>query len=236
DVRQMAMLLEGMWLHVLKTCSEIEMARLERQIIAVSLEERSKIGRDLHDGLGSHLSGVEMLSKVLQKKLEADAPDKALQLGRIRNLIRDAIEKTRRLAHGLYPVHIIEQGLEASIEELIVEVESLYYVECSLVYSSKGEALENNAATHVYYIIREAVFNAARHGMAKHIAITIEKDHRHLVVTIEDDGRGIADASHQTGMGLHTMKYRAKAIGASLSIQPGARVGTVVSLAGEVQE
>jgi len=236
DVRQMAMLLEGMWLHVLKTCSEIEMARLERQIIAVSLEERSKIGRDLHDGLGSHLSGVEMLSKVLQKKLEADAPDKALQLGRIRNLIRDAIEKTRRLAHGLYPVHIIEQGLEASIEELIVEVESLYYVECSLVYSSKGEALENNAATHVYYIIREAVFNAARHGMAKHIAITIEKDHRYLVVTIEDDGRGIADASHQTGMGLHTMKYRAKAIGASLSIQPGARVGTVVSLAGEVQE
>ncbi|MDP3480555.1 MAG: cache domain-containing protein [Desulfoprunum sp.] len=236
DVRQMAMLLEGMWLHVLKTCSEIEMARLERQIIAVSLEERSKIGRDLHDGLGSHLSGVEMLSKVLQKKLEVDAPDKALQLGRIRNLIREAIEKTRRLAHGLYPVHIIEQGLEASIEELIVELESLYYVECSFSYSSLGEPLDNNAATHIYYIIREAVFNAARHGMAKHIAILIEKDHGHLSVTIQDDGQGIADASHQKGMGLHTMKYRAKAIGASLFIQPGEQGGTVVSLSGEVQE
>lgn len=236
DVRQMAMLLEGMWLHVLKTCSEVEMARLERQIIAVSLEERSKIGRDLHDGLGSHLSGVEMLSKVLQKKLEADAPDKALQLGRIRNLIREAIEKTRRLAHGLYPVHIIEQGLEASIEELIVEVESLYYVECSHAFSSVGEPLDNNAATHVYYIIREAVFNAARHGMAKHIAITIEKNQRHLAVTIQDDGRGISEDSNQNGMGLHTMKYRAKAIGASLSIQPGEEGGTVVSLAGEVQE
>ncbi len=236
DVRQMTMLLEGMWLHVLKTCSEIEMARLERQIIAVSLEERSKIGRDLHDGLGSHLSGVEMLSKVLQQKLEADAPDKALQLGRIRNLIREAIEKTRRLAHGLYPVHIIEQGLEASIEELIVEVESLYYVECSFSYGSSGEALDNNAATHIYYIIREAVFNAARHGMAKHIAITIAKNHNHLSVTIQDDGQGIADASHQKGMGLHTMKYRAKAIGASLFIQPGEQGGTVVSLSGEVQE
>ncbi len=236
DVRQMTMLLEGMWLHVLKTCSEIEMARLERQIIAVSLEERSKIGRDLHDGLGSHLSGVEMLSKVLQKKLEADAPDKALQLGRIRNLIREAIEKTRRLAHGLYPVHIIEQGLEASIEELIVEVESLYYVECTFSYGSSGEALDNNAATHIYYIIREAVFNAARHGMAKHIAISIAKDRNHLSVTIQDDGKGIADAAQQKGMGLHTMKYRAKAIGASLFIQPGEQGGTLVSLSGEVQE
>ena len=81
DIRQMRMVLEGMWLHVLKTCSEKEMARLERQVIAVSQEERSQIGRDLHDDLGSHLSGVEMLSKVLQKKLEAEAPDKAHAIG-----------------------------------------------------------------------------------------------------------------------------------------------------------
>jgi len=67
--------------------------------MAVSLEERSKVGRDLHDDLGSHLSGVEMLAKVLQKKLEADAPDKARQLQRIRNLIQEAIEKT-----GAWPV------------------------------------------------------------------------------------------------------------------------------------
>jgi signal transduction histidine kinase len=235
DIRQMAMLLEGMWLHVLKTSSEIEMARLERQIMAVSLEERSKVGRDLHDDLGSHLSGVEMLAKVLQKKLEADAPDKARQLQRIRNLIQEAIEKTRRLARGLYPVHIIEQGLEAAIEELIVEVESLFYVECTLSFNSVTEAIDNNEATHIYYIIREAVFNAARHGKAKNIMITISKGVSHLNVTITDDGDGIAEAAQHQGMGLHTMKYRAKAIGASLSITPGEQGGTIVSLAGAAQ-
>lgn len=234
DVRQMAMLLEGMWLHVLKTCSEVEMARLERQIIAVGLEERSKIGRDLHDDLGSHLSGVEMLSKVLQKKLEIDAPDKARQLERIRNLIREAIEKTRRLARGLYPVHIIEQGLEAAIEELIVEIESLFYVECSLSFNSPKEAIDNNEATHIYYIIREAVFNAARHGKAKNIMISITKDASHLSLTVVDDGDGIVEAAQHQGMGLHTMKYRAKSIGASLSIVPGEHGGTMVSLFGEI--
>ncbi|HSO10567.1 MAG TPA: GAF domain-containing sensor histidine kinase, partial [Desulfoprunum sp.] len=235
DIRQMAMLLEGMWLHVLKTSSEIEMARLERQIMAVSLEERSKVGRDLHDDLGSHLSGVEMLATVLQRKLEADAPDKARQLQRIRNLIQEAIEKTRRLARGLYPVHIIEQGLEAAIEELIVEVESLFYVECTLSFNSPKDAIDNNEATHIYYIIREAVFNAARHGKAKNIMITISKGAGHLSVTISDDGDGIAEAAQHQGMGLHTMKYRAKAIGASLLITPGEHGGTVVSLAGEGQ-
>ena len=235
DIRQMAMLLEGMWLHVLKTCSEIEMARLERQIMAVSLEERSKVGRDLHDDLGSHLSGVEMLAKVLQKKLETEAPDKARQLQRIRNLIREAIEKTRRLARGLYPVHIIEQGLEAAIEELIVEVESLFYVECTLMFDSPKEAIDNNEATHIYYIIREAVFNAARHGKAKNIMVSIAKDASRLNVTVSDDGDGIAEAAQHQGMGLHTMKYRAKAIGATLSITPGVRGGTVVSLSGEAQ-
>lgn len=236
DVQQVVRLLEGMWLHVLKIYSEIEMARLERQVIAVSLEERNKIGRDLHDGLGSHLSGVEMLTKVLEKKLEGDDPDKAAQLGRIRRLIRDAIDKTRRLAHGLYPVHIIEQGFEASIEEFIVEIESLYPVKCSLFCSSTGEALDINAATHVYYIIREAVFNAARHGLARHIAITVEKNQHSLFVRVEDDGQGITDTVHQKGMGLHIMKYRAKAIKALLSIQPGVEKGTIVSLSGEVQE
>lgn len=235
DIRQMAMLLEGMWLHVLKTSSEIEMARLERQIMAVSLEERSKVGRDLHDDLGSHLSGVEMLATVLQRKLEADAPDKARQLQRIRNLIQEAIEKTRRLARGLYPVHIIEQGLEAAIEELIVEVESLFYVECTLSFNSPKDAIDNNEATHIYYIIREAVFNAARHGKAKNIMITISKGAGHLSVTISDDGDGIAEAAQHQGMGLHTMKYRAKAIGASLSITPGDHGGTIVSLVGDAQ-
>jgi signal transduction histidine kinase len=236
DVQQVVRLLEGMWLHVLKIHSEIEMARLERQVIAVSLEERNTIGRDLHDGLGSHLSGVEMLTKVLEKKLEADAPDKAEQLGRIRSLIRDAIDKTRRLAHGLYPVHIIEQGFEASIEEFIVEIESLSPVKCCLSCSIMGEPLDNTVATHVYYIIREAVYNAVRHGLAGNVAITVEKNQRHLFVRIEDNGQGIPDTVHQKGMGLHIMKYRAKAIKAILSIQPGIEKGTVVSLSGEVQE
>lgn len=234
DVRQMTMLLEGMWLHVLKTCSEKEMANLERQIIAISEEERSNIGRDLHDDLGSHLSGVEILSKVLEQKLEKNSPEQADQLTTIRNLIQEAIEKTRWLSRGLYPVHVIEQGLEAAIEELIAEIEQLYPVQCRLSFDRQAEPLASNIAPHVYYIIREALFNAAKHGRPKTIGIIILRHDNRLSVTIIDDGKGMPQQGRRKGLGLHTMQYRAKAIGATLDIRPGENNGTLVTLYGEV--
>jgi signal transduction histidine kinase len=235
DIRQMRMILEGMWLHILRINSEKELERLERQVIAVSEEERSQIGRDLHDDLGSHLSGVEMLSKVLQKKLEVDSPEMASQLNVIRNLIRSAIEKTRRLSQGLYPVHLIENGLEASIEELAVEIENLFPLRCVLSFDSDTDLVDNTMATHIYFIVREAVFNAARHGKPDVIDITFRCADNFLRVQIADDGCGVGEKLNQKkGMGFHTMKYRAKAIGASLDIETRPEGGTIVILSGDV--
>ncbi len=236
DIRQITMLLEGLWLHVLKMCSEEEMARLERQIIAVSEEERSTIGRDLHDDLGSHLSGVMLLCKVLQKKLsQDDALDRAEELNGIRNLIGEAIEITRRLAQGLYPVHVVEHGIEASIEELKVEVEKLFNLHCRLQIDRDDEDVDKSIAIHLYYIIREAVFNAARHGNPETIEIQLLSQQGKLSLSVKDDGCGFAEESTKFGIGLHTMKYRAKAIGARLSVLSEPGHGTHIVLQGQAR-
>jgi len=236
DIRQMTMLLEGMWLHVIKKCSEEELARLERQIIAVSEEERSRIGRDLHDDLGSHLTGVELLSKALQQKLQADIPERAEQLGTIRKLIKEAIEKTRRLSQGLYPVHVVEYGLESAIEELAAEVQKMFPVNIDFSWSGTERRLGKNTAIHLHYIIREAVFNAVRHGRPQNIGVYVELDRFSFSVKIADDGIGLDTMQSSTGMGFHTMKYRAKAIGATLSIKSELGGGTVVTVTGEGNE
>jgi len=233
DVRQMTMVLEGMWLHILKTRSEKKMGRLERQIMAVREAERANIGRVLHDDLGSHLSGVELLSKALNRNLEKENPKRAEQLESIRELIVDATEKTRRLARGLYPVHIIESGLEAAIEELAVEIETMFGVKCELSFSGADEYLDNNVAGHIYYIIREAAVNAARHGKPDMIGITMNRDRDNLEVKIIDNGKGFDTLSTRKGMGLHTMEYRAKAIGADLRIESTGYTGTVISVSRE---
>jgi len=234
DVRQITMLLEGLWLHVLKMCAEEEMARLERQIIAVSEEERSTIGRDLHDDLGSHLSGVELLCMVLQKKLGGESAERAEELGAIRNLIREAIEITRRLAQGLYPVHVVEHGLESSFGELKVEIENLFDLQCNMIIDMDREKIDASASIHLYYITREAVFNAARHGRPQRIEIHLLIDRNSLRLEINDDGCGFDEEKIQLGIGLHTMKYRAKAINASLAVTSEVGRGSRILLEGEI--
>ena len=107
-------------------------------------------------------------------------PERAEQLGTIRNLIRDAIEKTRRLSQGLYPVHVVEYGLEAAIEELVVEVEKMFKVNFDLSWQEGEKMLGKNTATHLHYIIREAVFNAARHGRPNNIGVYVQLDDSRL--------------------------------------------------------
>jgi signal transduction histidine kinase len=233
DIRQMTMLLEGMWMHVVKKVSDEELAALERQIIAVSENERSTIGRILHDDLGSHLTGVELLSKALQQQLKVEAPDREKQLGTIRDLIRDAIEKTRHLSHGLYPVHVVEYGLESAIEELVVEVKKMFNIKLQFSWQGDGNAFGDNTATHLYYIIREAVFNAARHGKPKNIGLFVQVDKERFSVKIADDGLGLVSGAGGKGMGFHTMKYRAKAIGAELTIDSAENRGSIVIVVGE---
>lgn len=236
DIRQMNMLLEGLWLHVIKTCSEKEMANLERQVIAAGQDERSRIGQDLHDGLCSHLSGVELLSKALQQKLQKKVPEEAEQLGMIRGLIKDAIGKTSQLARGLYPVHLNEQGLEVALEELISEVESAFKkIKCTLSFDFTEQEIDNNKVVNLYYIIREAVFNAAKHGDPKRITIDLMQNKGRYVVSVRDDGKGFEQKKPKKGMGLHTMKYRAKAVGASLVVESGDEGGVSVVISGEVE-
>lgn len=235
DIRQMTMVLEGMWLHILKTRAEKKMIRLERQIIAAREAERSSIGRILHDDLGSHLSGVELLSKALKMNLEKELPQRAEQLESIRGLIVDATEKTRRLARGLYPVHLIENGLEAAIEELVVEVEKHFNISCELSFEGLVDYIDNSVATHIYYIVREAVFNAARHGAPDNVGITVRTKTHYVLVQITDDGTGFDPLSAPRGLGLHTMKYRAKAIGAAFSLESDWQRGTVVTVTGDIE-
>jgi len=233
DIRQVSMLLEGLWLHVLKTCSEKELENLERQVIAISQQERNRIGQDLHDGLCSHLTGIELLGKALQQKLEVNSSKEAVQLGIIRDLIIEGVEKAGQLARGLYPVHVIEQGLEAAIEELIAEIQSSYRVKCHLLFEPPPAWVDINIQTHIYYILREAAFNAVKHGKPLTIEISLKRADDRFEIRVHDDGSGFQESSTKKGMGLHTIKYRAKAVGAELFIDSSSQSGTTLTISVE---
>ena len=208
-----------------------ERKRLEKTILEISAREQRRIGQDLHDGLGQHLTGIAFMSKVQEQKLvEKGLPEAAGDAAKIVNLVNEAINKTRELARGLLPVVSDAHGLMSALQQWAGEVEDLFAVSCRFHCFTPVLIHDDAVATHLYYIAREAVNNAIKHGHAQHIVIRLAAVEQQGALTIQDDGYGIGNTTPGTkGMGLHLMNYRARMVGGTLEVQSATIAGTMVT-------
>ncbi len=201
---------------------------LEREISRISEEERRQMGQVLHDDLGSHLAGVEAMSALLAGRLEKQGHADADLAREITGLVNQAIQKTRAMIQGLVPVNLANTGFMTAVERYCLEVEKAFGPTCRVLGRKTDIRFSNTAAlTHLYYIIRESVHNAAKHGDAGNIHIRFEEKSPDIVIDIEDDGKGMGKADPaRKGIGLVIMQHRADLIGARLEIVENPPGGT----------
>jgi PAS domain S-box-containing protein len=222
---------EGRVSHIIATGIDItESKRLEKALLEISAREQRRIGQDLHDGLGQHLTGIAFMGKALEQKLAESQLPEAADAAKIVSLVNDAIDKTRELARGLLPVGSDAQGLMSALERKASEVKNLFNVECHLQCEQKVLIPDGSTATHLYHIAQEAVNNAIKHGRASHIIVHLSPANDKLALTVTDDGVGFSTVPKtHPGMGLHIMNHRARMIGGSLEIRRCHQNGTVVT-------
>jgi len=214
-----------------------ERKHLEKAILEVSGREQRRIGQDLHDGLGQHLTGIAFMSKVQEQKLLEKRLPEAGDAGKIVQLVNEAINKTRELARGLLQVVSDAQWLMSALQQWAGEVEDLFGISCRFECFAPVLIHDDTVATHLYYVAREAVNNAIKHGHANHIVIRLAADDQQGALTITDDGSGIIDnPANNRGMGRHLMNYRARVIGGALEIERAATGGTVVMCLFPIQD
>jgi PAS domain S-box-containing protein len=207
-----------------------ERKHLEKTILEISAREQRRIGQDLHDGLGQHLTGIAFMTKVQEQKLMEKSLPEAGDAAKIVNLVNEAIHKTRELARGLLPVVSDAQGLMSALQQWAGEVEDLFAVSCRFQCFTPVLIHDDTVATHLYYVAREAVNNAIKHGRAQQIVIRLAADHQQGALAIQDDGCGIGIVvPGNKGMGLHLMNYRARMIAGSLEVQRIPTGGTMVT-------
>jgi PAS domain S-box-containing protein len=196
-----------------------ERQRLQKTILEISSREQRRIGQDLHDGLGQHLTGIAFMSKVLQQKLAESALPESADADKILKLVNVAVSKSRELARGLLPVMSETHGLMSGLKQLASEIEDLFKISCRFDCDDQVLIGDLNVATHLYHIAQEAVNNAIKHGKAKHVIIRLSSFKNGCTLTISDDGVGIPDVpASDNGMGLHIMRYRASMIGGTLQV------------------
>jgi PAS domain S-box-containing protein len=208
-----------------------ESKRLEKAILDISSREQRRIGEDLHDGLGQHLTGIAFMSKVLEQKLAEKSLAESAAAAKIVRLVNEAIRKTRDLSRGLVPVMSDALGLMSALEQLAGEVDDVFQIGCRFECLETVLVHDNGMGMHLYHIAQEAANNAVKHGRARNILIGLGSTGEHCTLTIEDDGVGIPQPAPSTGMGLHIMSHRAKMIGGALSIERRANGGTLVTCA-----
>lgn len=206
---------------------------LEQQILEISDQERRRIGYDLHDGLGQHLTGISMLNETLAQQLKAgEKPDPA-NVETITRLVSEAVGITRDLAKSLSSITLERDGLVAALVELADTSSSLFGISCSFHYECdpKDLVLDSTRSLHLFRIVQEAVHNSVRHGKAKNIQIGVTRDRMNLVLTVVDDGIGLSEkTSASQGLGLRIMAYRATILRGSLTAKRVAtQGGTVVT-------
>jgi PAS domain S-box-containing protein len=207
-----------------------ERRKLEKAVLDISEVEQQRIGRDLHDGLGQHLTGISFISETLQDRLASTASPELALAAKVTTRIREAITQTRDLAKGLFPIELKTHGIVMALKKLALNTERLYRIGCRFSGETALHIHQESVSRHLYRIAQEAVFNAVKHSRGKHITIHLAERDGRVTLTVKDDGVGIhPDKLRESDMGLHIMKYRANMINGKLDVRRGPRGGTLVT-------
>lgn len=206
--------------------------RLRSALINATDRAARKLGQELHDGLGQELVGLSLITRSQSAKVgRGEAPDTGV-LGMVDNIAQRAVLACRNIAHGLSALTETGGNLAGALEKLPERFATEGGPGIRVVASHGVElTLPDAALDHIYRIAQEALANALKHARARHVDIGLDVTDTRVVLTIRDDGVGLSQAAAQEpGLGLSSMRYRAAAIGARLSVVSPVGGGTEVRL------
>lgn len=212
-----------------------DLTRSRARLVAAREEERRRLRRDLHDGLGPALAAVAMRAEAAST-LMSDRPDDARHhVDVISAEIRTVMDDLRRLVDGLRPPTLDELGLAGSIRERIERIERIATVDGVLTgldvtlvaQPDPLPALPAAVEVAAYRIAVEGLTNALRHAQAQTCVVRLTAGER-LTIVVQDDGIGLPALARPTGTGLESMRERAAEVGGTVAIEPASPHGTIV--------
>ncbi len=214
-----------------------ERRQLEQAVAAAAEQERARIARELHDGLGQQLGGLLFLMNGLRRDLQSANSPQAKTADELSKELNTALKQARDLAHDLYSVPATPDGLVQALDNLAERVASRHGV--AIEFASDTVLVHDPAvASHLYRIAQEAVHNALKHSRATRIEIDLAQQSEGVELRVRDNGVGFSPQPASPGLGLRTMEQRARLIRGRLRVQaqPGAGVEVICSVPKSVVE
>ncbi|HLZ43309.1 MAG TPA: PAS domain-containing protein [Candidatus Sulfotelmatobacter sp.] len=212
-----------------------ELRRLSSRLMTMQDEERRRIAREVHDGLGQELAAAKMIMDGILAKDTTPGMQKAA--ADASQLVDRAIQQVRTISHLLHPPLLDEVGLVSALRWFIEGLRDRSGIEIQLQVSPGDLGrLKSDVETAIFRIIQEAVTNMFRHSGAHNGKVSIVEKEQNIVVTVQDDGKGIDEDLIQlrpdsVGIGIGGMRQRVSELGGTLRLanaNPGAIVEVVI--------
>ncbi len=202
-----------------------EDASLKQQMLTQSLEEKIRLGRDLHDGIIQSLYAAGLTVESVRAILPSNPAEADRRLEQIRANLNNAIRDVRAYITGLTPQSLHRARLGQGVDTLVAELGAGRETEFDIkVDDDAAELLSADQSVEALQIAREAMSNALRHGGASRITVRVHQSDREVCLLVQDNGTGF-DASRRRdgGQGLGNMQARAIRLGGTLRVtsQPG---------------
>lgn len=209
-------------------------AQFQQQLLTRSLEEKIRLGRDLHDGIIQSLYAAGLTIESVRALLQQNPTEADLRLEQTRARINDTIRQVRSFISGLAAENLRQVGFAHAVESAISELRAARDVRFDIkIDDTAASHLTAEQTLETLQIIREAVSNALRHGGASLVTLRLHQGDQELCLLVQDNGVGFdANSPRVGGNGLDNMTARAAGIGAScrVSSQPGEGARVVLTL------
>lgn len=204
---------------------EQEKARQVLQALMQGEEkERTRLSKDLHDGVGGLLSAVKMHFRALQSDLSLQHEK---GFNHAMRMLDDAIGEVRKTAHNMTPEILSRKGLPAALEFFCHNVSHSRKLQISFYTSGELPRLRNNFELSVYRIVQELVNNIIKHAYATTALVQITQHAGYVSITVEDNGIGFKNIpSAHTGIGLNSLEERVRSLNGQLTITASPGCGT----------
>lgn len=188
-------------------------------------QERARLAKDLHDGLGGMLSGIKYSLNAVKGNLIM-TPENAQAFGRSIDMLDSSIHEMRRVAHNMMPEALVKFGLDTALKDFCNDINQTGALK--VTYQSIGlekEQIEQTTAITIYRIVQELVNNAIKHAKATNAIVQVTKTNTALSITVEDDGKGFDTTILQqsNGMGWSNMQNRVDFLKGKLDVHSSAK-------------
>lgn len=194
-------------------------------------DERKRIAKDLHDGLGQQLSGLRMSWEGLENKIANSAPTQSEKLKQLTLILDEACTEVRSISHSMMPKVLQERGLLSAIEEMVRKSLGLTSIGFKIEHFKVEDIrFHERIELSIYRICQELVNNIIKHSKASEVTIQLMRNKSHLILIVEDNGVGFNKQQSKDGIGMMNISSRLSTVKGEAEIEPGPERGVVATI------